>query len=178
MSDSEVTLDKEQIKALQSYRRLWISVRDLEECNEMIQQIVNLGLKHPGMNQANPLLAGITSALVVAYSRPFVKSRGNNRFADRMLPGSLLRVFSRNERSLHEYIISKRNTAVAHSDSDILELSLKLYPDGDSGIHRVVNEPLYRSDLYILQKMVSKLLDIIDSECVVLRKNLPLYESL
>ena len=178
MQESKIILSKEQKKALQSYRRLWISIRDLEESLEMTRQIIDKGLRHPGFNKVNPLLAGLTSALVVAYSRPFVHSRGNKEFADRTLSGALLRIYTRGERSLHEHIISRRNKAIAHSDSDILELSLRLYPSGDGGIHRVVNEPFYRTDLYILKKMIGKLLEAIDSECAVLRQQLPLYEEL
>ena len=116
----------------------------------------------------------LTTALVVSYARPFVNSRGQSTFAEKTVPGSLLRVLSSNEREFHDVLVRIRNREVAHSDADAMELSLKLYPDGDGAILRVSREPFRRAELRALRRMIDKLEREIESRCVEIRSVLPL----
>lgn len=94
--------------------------------------------------------------------------------AERTVTGSLLRVFTSQEREFHEALIEIRNQEVAHSDADILELSLQLYSNGDGAIHRAARHPFRRTELRALHRMIEKLEQEIERRCEQLRIVLPL----
>jgi hypothetical protein len=66
-----------------------------------------------------------------------------------------------------------RNREVAHSDADLLEMSIELFPEGDGGICRAARHPLRRIELRALDRMLDKLLIQIERRCEELRKELP-----
>ena len=94
--------------------------------------------------------------------------------AERTVPGSLLRVLTSRERELHNPLVDMRNQEVAHSDADVLELSITLFPNGDGGISRVPRHPLRRIELRTLSRVIEKLTDEIERLCNELRTQLPL----
>lgn len=159
---------------LRLYRRLWISGTDLREAQATIKEIFDAKLPYPRRKEPSPLLAALTAALVVSYARPFVNSRGQSVVADRTVPGSLLRVLKSRERAFHDYLIGVRNREVAHSDADVLELAIELFPGGDGGICLVTRHPFRRVELRALDRMIEKLLAEIEQRCNGLRKELPL----
>ena len=168
------SLSEDQISALKRYRRLWVARNDLAEVNEAINQILNAHLRKPRAGERNPFLVVLTSALVISYGRPFVNTRGQATTAERVIPGTILRVLTKSERQLHEKLIDMRNHEVAHSDVEFLELELTFLPGGDIGISRLPRDPLYRSELYKLQRIIFKLDNEIDKVCSEFRKILPL----
>ena len=159
---------------LRLYRRLWISRDDLHEAKAIIEEIMKSNLRFPRRKEPSPLLVALTTALVVSYARPFVNSRGQSAVAERTVPGSLLRVLTSSEREFHNELVDIRNREVAHSDADVLELSITLYSDGDGGISRVPRHPFRRIELRALDRMIEKLTDEIERLCEELRKQLPL----
>lgn len=159
---------------LQLYRRLWISSNDLQEAKATIEEILKSNLPYPRRKQPSALLVALTTALVVSYARPFVNSRGQSAVAERTVPGSLLRVLTSRERELHNPLVDMRNQEVAHSDADVLELSITLFPNGDGGISRVPRHPLRRIELRTLSRVIEKLTDEIERLCNELRTQLPL----
>jgi hypothetical protein len=158
---------------LRLYRRLWISRNDLAEAKATIEEILKSNLPYPRRKEPSALLVALTTALVVSYARPFVNSRGQSAVAERTAPGSLLRVLTSQERELHNLLIEIRNQEVAHSDADILELSLELFPGGDGGISRATRHPFRRITLRALNRMIDKLSDEIERLCNELRTQLP-----
>jgi hypothetical protein len=172
--DDKVPLEGEQVALLRRYRRLWIARGDFDEASATIQQIIGFDLRRPPKGESNPLLVMLTVALVISYARPFVNSRGEASIADRTVPGSLLRVLNSADRGLHHHLLRMRNQEIAHSDAEMLELSLKLVVGGDIGIERLPRNPLYRAELYQLRRMISRLIGEIDRLCDSLRQNLPL----
>lgn len=169
-----VSVAKEFESQLRLYRRLWLSRVDLEEAKATIDEILRLNLPLPRRERPCPLLMALTTALVVSYARPFVNSRGQSAVAERTVPGSLLRVLSSDQRVFHDYLIDVRNREVAHSDADAMELSLRLYADGDSAVLRIAREPFRKKELRILRRIVVKLENEIEHRCVELRQVLPL----
>jgi hypothetical protein len=165
---------KELEPSLRLYRRLWLSRVDLEEARATIDELLQLNLPLPKKDRPSPLLMALTTALVVSYSRPFVNSRGQSAVAEKTVPGSLLRVLSSNQRAFHNYLIDVRNREVAHSDAEAMELSLKLYADGDSAVLRISREPLRKKELQALRRMVVKLEGEIERRCIELRQVLPI----
>jgi uncharacterized protein Yka (UPF0111/DUF47 family) len=63
---------------------------------------------------------------------------------------------------------------VAHSDADILELSLKQYPDGDGAAYREFRHPIRRVELRAIHRMIEKIEREIDRCYEELRTLLPL----
>ena len=171
---SEVTvLSKEQEARLRQYRRLWIAGEDLDETQSIVQEAIKAKLRRPRHNKPNGLLLAFTTSIVVSYARPFINSRGDSRTADRIVPERLVQVLTPTEREFHKVVLEVRNREVAHSDADILELTLELFPSGDGAISRVTREPLLGRDLRMLSRMITKLSEEIDRRCDVLRAALP-----
>lgn len=159
--------------ALRLYRRLYLSSHDLEEANATAEELLRARLPLPRRDPPSALLTALTTALVVAYARPFANTRGESKFAERSVPGSLLRVLTSRQREVHDYLLNVRNREVAHSDADRSEVYLTLYPDGHSAIYRVVRAPFLRSELKDIQRIISKLLKEVERRCVELRSELP-----
>ncbi len=159
---------------LRLYRRLWISSLDLREAQATIGLTLGSVIPHPRRKEPSPLLTALTTALVVSYARPFVNSRGHSDAADRVVPGSLLRVLTSVEREIHDSMVDIRNTEVAHSDADVLELALELFAGGDGGVCRVTRRPFLRAELHAIDRIIKKLLVEIDRRCEELRQELPL----
>ena len=166
-------LTPEQEDALRLYRRLWLTEIDLEEARGAINEIIKRNLRRASAYKPTALLQALTAALVVAYTRPFVMSRGNMAFADRTVPGSMLRVFSSEERAFHEHLIGMRNREVAHSDADVTEVNLEVLPEGHGGICKVTRDPLSRPQLRRLLRMIDKLESELETRFDGLRKQLP-----
>ena len=158
---------------LRLYRRLWLSRIDLHEAKSSIAEILKSNLPFPRRREPSALLVALTTALVVSYARPFVNARGHSAVAERTVPGKLLRVFTSRERELHDALVEMRNREVAHSDADVLEMSIELFPGGDGGICRAARHPLRRIELRALDRMLEKLLAQIERRCEELRKELP-----
>lgn len=160
--------------ALRLYRRLYLSYNDLGEAKATVEELLRVRLPLPRNDPPSALLMSLTTALVVAYARPFVNSRGESKFAERSVPGSLLRVFTSRQRAAHDYLLNVRNREVAHSDADRSEIYLKLYSDGHSAIFRVARAPFLRAELKDIHRIITKLLKEIDRRCQELRGVLPL----
>ena len=159
---------------LRRYRRLWIGQQDLREAEAAIRQILLLRLRRSTRKRGyHPLLTALNVAVLVSYSRPFVNSRGSSRLADKILPGQLLRSYSRDERQLHDQLLAMRNHEVAHSDPEVLGLQLQLVQGGDVGFSRIPREPLTRIELRRLGRMIHKLQNAIADLCADLRQQLP-----
>lgn len=169
-----VAVSPELQPALRLYRRLYLSYNDLDEAKATIEELLRARLPIPRRDPPSALLMALTTALVVAYARPFVNTRGESKFAERSIPGSLLRVLTSRQREIHNYLLHVRNREVAHSDADRSEIYLKLHPDGHGAILRVAREPFVRAELKIINGIVAKLMKEVDRKCEELRRVLPL----
>jgi hypothetical protein len=160
---------------LRLYRRLWLAKVDLEEAKAAVDEILRARIPIPRRHLPPPLLLSLTTALVVAYARPWVYSRGQ-AVAERTVPGSILRTLTAKQRSVHDALVEIRNREVAHSDADILDLHLRLLRDGEAAILRTSREPFNRSDLKLVRAIIAKLEKAIDGRCGELRSVLPMDE--
>ncbi len=172
--EKNVSLSPEQHAMLRQYRRMWLTEIDLEEAKGAIEEILKRDLRRSSIHPPTPLLQSLTTALIVAYARPFVLSRGDPHFADRTVPGSLLKVLTPLEQKLHEHLISIRNKEVAHSDADVTEVSLELLNGGHGGICMVTRAPFNRTQLRLLLRMIGKLQNELERRFELLRGQLPL----
>ena len=160
--------------ALRLYRRLHLSYNDLDEAKSTTEELLRARIPLPRRDPPSALLMALTTALVVAYARPFVNTRGESKFAERSVPGSLLRVLTSRQREVHDYLLNMRNREVAHSDAERSEIYLKLYPDGHGAIFRVARSPFRRAELNDIHRIVTKLMAEVDRRCDELRRMLPL----
>ncbi len=159
--------------ALRMYRRLYLSYNDLEEAQATIEELLRARIPITRKTAPSPLLMALTTALVVAYARPFVNSRGQSSFAEKSLPGSLLRVLTSKQRGIHDFLIEMRNREVAHSDAEWSEIYLKLHFDGHGAVLRVARSPFLRGELKLIHRIVTKLMEEVDFRCASLRTVLP-----
>ena len=74
---------------LRLYRRLWLSQIDLEEAKATVDEILRARIPIPRRHSPPPLLLSLTTALVVAYARPWIYSRGQS-VAERTVPAVLV----------------------------------------------------------------------------------------
>ena len=169
-----VVVAPELQSALRLYRRLYLSYNDLDEAKATVEELLRARLPLPRQDPPSALLMALTTALVVAYARPFVNTRGESKFAERSVPGSLRRVLTSRQREVHDYLLNVRNREVAHSDADRSEIYLKLYPDGHGAILRVARAPFLRTELRDIQRIITKLMKEVDGRCEELRRVLPL----
>jgi hypothetical protein len=160
--------------ALRLYRRLYLSYNDLDEAKATVEELLRARLPLPRQDPPSALLMALTTAMVVAYARPFVNTRSESKFAERSVPGSLLRELTSRQREAHNYLLNVRNREVAHSDADKSEIYLKLYPDGHGAILRVARAPFLRAELRDIQRIITKLMKEVDRRCEELRGVLPL----
>jgi hypothetical protein len=170
--DIRVAVPKHLEKELRLYRRLWLAEQDLLEAKAALDEILKARIPIPRNDLPPPLLLSLTTALVVAYARPWVPSRGES-IADRVLPGSLLRKLTSRQRELHDYLIGLRNKHVAHADADVIDLHLRLYPGGHSAILRHFREPFRRVELVQVRRAIEKLERAVEAKCIELRYVLP-----
>jgi hypothetical protein len=159
---------------LRLYRRLWLARVDLDEALAAVDELLQARIAIPRRKKPPPLLLALTTALVVAYARPWVYSRGQS-IAEKTVPGVLLRSLTAKHRSVHNALIDLRNQEVAHTDADILDLHLRLLPDGDAAILRTSREAFTRAELALIKRIIEKLTIAIDKRCTELRMTLPMY---
>jgi len=158
---------------LRLYRRLYIARIDLEEARATAEDLLARRIALPRSKPPNALLMAMNTALVVSYARSFVQSRGQSDVAEKAVPGVLLRNLTAREREMHEALITMRNKEVAHSDADVLDMSLDLFETGDGAIFRSAREPFRRQVLRSILKLIRKLEDALHHRCEELRKELP-----
>lgn len=157
---------------LRLYRRLYLAQIDFEEAKAALDEILRLRIPIPRRDRPPPLLLSLTTALVVAYSRPWVYSRGQS-VAERTVPASLLRSLTSKQRAVHNFLIDLRNKEVAHSDADILDLHLRLHLDGHSAILRMSRAAFLRAELKEIRRIIEKLESAVERCCEDLRADLP-----
>jgi hypothetical protein len=172
MQIERFTVKSELEPNLRLYRRLLLSRVDLQEAKATLEEILKSSLRVPRRKEPSALLTALTVALVVSYARPFVNTRGQS-FADRTLPGSLLRVLTSRQRELHDAIINMRNHEVAHSDADVLQLMIDLFPGGDGVICLAARHPIRRVELRTMHRIIEKILAEVERRSEELRKVLP-----
>lgn len=96
------------------YSRLYVSSCDLAFAEYCLGVLLKKGWHHKPWERRGNIYnqqSAFTSALVIAYARPFTKSKGWPHFP------SELKDFDPKQKALHEHMIEMRHTIYAHSDS-------------------------------------------------------------
>lgn len=153
---------------LRLYRRVLISYIDIQQARAISSYILKEDL-HANFPQKNRiLLKALNCAMVISYARPF---SGNDQGTDPKipdLPGRFIRIFSQEEKEVHEIVLRDRNTVLAHSDSQAWEMEPKIFRRGGNDLlaplHNDVHAPLKKEIVVLFSKMCEKLMAALFSE--------------
>lgn len=86
-------------------------MHDMERCIEYLK-CARIGVEREDWI----VVAGLLSAAIVSYGRPFSGNRDHPKAAPH--PSFRLSLLSQEERTLHKYLLSARNEAIAHAQAD------------------------------------------------------------
>src|SRR5664280_3312425 len=96
------------------YSRLYVSSLDLDFAGYCLGVLLEKGWHYQAWERPGRIYkqqSAFTSALVIAYGRPFTTSKGWPQFP------AELKDFDLEESALHEHMMELRHTIYAHSDS-------------------------------------------------------------
>src|SRR5688500_1232662 len=102
----------------------------IKQAHEIATLLVDGNLYRDYPRENRHLVIALNLAAIVAYTRPFLDSRGE--LAHNRLPHRVLRQLTAEEMALHETVLEDRNTMMAHSDADA-NLSIPLVIETDRG---------------------------------------------
>jgi len=108
-----------------------------------------------------------TTALVIAYARPFTESRGWPKF-----PKKLIRL-DQNQKKLHIDILKLRNSIYAHSDAEVRNIRPYKINGQPSAIERLPSMRLSKEDTELLLKMIAQTTKMIQKRLVELIEVIP-----
>lgn len=164
----ELGLTDRQFERLRLFNRILISYNDFKQTQEIASLLLegDLYKNYPMENRL--LVIALNMAAIVAYSRPFLDSKGE--LAHNRLPGKVLQQLNSEEMEVHQTVLIDRNTMMAHSDADAnisIPLAMKI------GVRKIVmpqNASPYATTLLpevmqVLGNMALKLREY----CLVLR---------
>jgi hypothetical protein len=116
----QLGLDDEAYCRLKLFNRYLISYNDFKQAHEIASLLVSgdYYAEYPGKNRT--LVIALNMAAIVAYSRPFLDSRGE--LAHNRLPDRALEILNAKEKDIHNTVLNDRHTIMAHSDADANEV--------------------------------------------------------
>ena len=136
------------------YSRLHVSSLDFEFAEYCVGVILKKGWHYQPWEKRGTIYlqqSAFMSAFVIAYARPFTKSRGWPKFPPQLME------FDGDENILHDHMIELRNTVYAHSDSS--NYSVTLWRSGKFSTD-IVGAPALRisaEEAALLKQMINKL---------------------
>ena len=119
------------------YHLLSIALVDLRQASEYATFLAaESGRSLPERGQQRVVRRGITTALVVAYSRPFSKGKkrrqnGPTDGVPAAVPATVLKDLTSEERSFHEWLLRSRRQDFAHSDADASNFQFDYWSEFD-----------------------------------------------
>ena len=144
---NQLGLSDESYNKLKRFNRILISYNDFKQAHEISSLLVEGDFYKNYPRENRQLVIALNMAAIVAYSRPFLDSKGERELAHNRLPRKVLKILSKKEREVHEAVLEDRNTAVAHSDADanitmplVVQLKSKkiIIPKNASGHERLL----------------------------------------
>lgn len=167
----ELGLSDEQFGKLRLFNRILISYNDFKQAHEIASLLLEGDLYRNYPRENRHLVIALNMAAIVAYSRPFLDSKG--KLAHNRLPGKVLHQLNSKEMEVHQAVLNDRNTMMAHSDADA-NISIPLVMETDD--RKIVvpkNASLYATPLLpeamqLLSDMARKLRE----HCFALRQEM------
>ena len=172
------TLSKRLEAELKLLKRLIIANDDFARAAQFARLIEERNLHAAPFEPDCYLLEAMTTALIVAYWRPFSENSGAGTVAS--LPKAALKQFTPPELRLHDRIGLHRNTECAHSDGDIMGVRVSVRELNEQRfvipIHRDRSGLLSREDIATVRTMITKLLGYIMEQQLRIQVLLPAQE--
>jgi len=120
-------LSPEIDRKMRQFKRLLLSYADFKHAKLASSYVLTGRLHQKYPEESYVILEALNCSMIVAYCRPFSgnDARSDNRVPD--LPARLLRVLNDGERLIHDAVLRDRNTVLAHSDSEVLQIEPVLW---------------------------------------------------
>jgi len=102
---------------IKQFKRVVMSFADFKEAVDLATNLIESDL----MNDQDKnflILSALTTAMILAYSRPFSGNDSKNNAKIPDLGGKALRNLNDEEKKLHKWLLTQRHTLIAHSDSE------------------------------------------------------------
>jgi len=104
---------------IRQFYRLLMSRGDFKQAHYIASYILDEKL-HDAEDRR--LLEALNCAMIIAYCRPFSRNDKAVHIGIPELPASFLRGLSKDEKEIHDVVMSDRNSVLAHSDSSAFDL--------------------------------------------------------
>lgn len=165
---------------LRQFHRVLMSYLDFQQAFLISCDVLEADLhsRYPGENRI--LLQALNCAMIVAYCRPFSSNDPGSAPKIPDLPDRFLKIFTEEERELHEVVMSDRNTVLAHSDSRPWQMEPQvLRVRGKNTLvlpqHNDVRAPLTKEGTELFNGMCRKLMEAVFDERVRMEPELKKY---
>ena len=149
---------------LRQFKRVAISFSDFKEALDIVSYIKKNDLYYDFDNNFL-VLSALTNAMILSYCKPFSGNDSRNKIKVPDLSNSALKVLSPEERSLHEFLMQRRNQLIAHSDSQAIDMRFVVYSFGGRGMLQPVRNRssicLNLEQLTTFESMSQKLLSYV-----------------
>ncbi len=123
-------LTREEEGKWKQYQRLLISYNDFKQASDIAYYFINGDYvvdreEWGGDDYYEKRIIGeaLNVGVIVSYARPF---SGNDKKSKRKIPDmpqKYIRLLADNEKQIHKLVLERRNTTVAHSDSDAWDMA-------------------------------------------------------
>ncbi|WP_166426088.1 hypothetical protein [Paraglaciecola sp. 20A4] len=152
---------------IRQFKRISMSFADFKDALEMSKYIIDRDL-HSDFESNKLIISSLNCSMIISYCRPFSGNDSRNLIKIPDLSLKSLKVLSPIERKMHDYIMQSRNTLLAHSDSQAVDLKFVINEFGSTKMLQPIRNwslaPLELEDLKIFHQMASKLLSYVAIE--------------
>jgi len=149
---------------IRQFKRIAMSFADFKDAFEMSKHIIECDL-HSDFEKNKLILSSLNCSMIIAYCRPFSGNDTRNSIKIADLSLNSLSGLSSVERKMHDYVINERNTLLAHSDSQAVDLKFVINEYGTikklQPIRNWSLAPLTLANVKIFNAMASKLLSYV-----------------
>jgi len=152
------------------YGRLYVAQEDLRQAKYFVAHILKKGWHFQAWERRWTTYmqqSAFTTALVIAYARPFVESRGWPRLPKRLAP------YSKEQKALHNAILELRKKVYAHSDIERRNLRPFDINGEPSAIETLPEMRLTKGEAQMLSRMIDLTYSAI---CIRLKELVDLIE--
>jgi hypothetical protein len=164
---------------MRQFKRALMSCADFKHAKLASSYILSEGLHEKYPEKSYIVLEALNCSMIVAYCRPFSGNDSGCEHPVPDIPSRLLKVLNEEERIVHDAVMHDRNTVLAHSDSDALQMEPVLERMGERDILlSIVNwglAPLTPDATKVFNSAAEKLLNATIQECQRLRVELSPY---
>ncbi len=174
-SETESRMNHQDDGRIRQFKRIVMSFADFDDASKMSSYIIENRL-YDEFDRNRLMISSMNCAMIISYCRPFSGNDSRNSHKVPDLGKKALREFSSSELTLHNSIMEKRNTLLAHSDSDAINLK---FIRREFGSHMMLQPtrnwsmaPLPEDSLHTFNIISNKLLTYVATQRLKLEKEI------